>query len=76
MSANQLAKKIVEQTPPVQEVKTSQTDRATQMKLFSIISVWIAFVVMYLVVSSGNETYMLAGLGFLGLTTGFLYLKN
>jgi len=73
--SNLAEKRVVEQ--PVQEVKKeTKPNNAIQIKLFSIITVWIAFVVGYFALSSGSETFMWAALGLIALTSGFLYMKN
>ena len=73
-----LAQKRVVNTP-VKENKESKQNKPTnvvQIKLFSIITVWIAFVIGYFALSSGSETFMWIALGLIALTSGFLYMKN
>lgn len=70
-----LAEKLVEQAP-IEEVKQPKPSNPAKMKLVSIVSVWIAFVILYMAITSGNETFMWAALGLVGATSGFLYLKN
>lgn len=72
MSTAEVAKKSVEEAP----VKEAKKDPVVQKKLYSIVLVWIAFVILYFAVSSGNETFMWAALGLMAITSGFLYLKN
>lgn len=71
-----LAEKRVVETPVKEESKQSKPNNVVQIKLFSIITVWIAFVVGYFALSSGSETFMWVALGLIGLTSGFLYMKN
>lgn len=54
----------------------SKNDNVVQQKLFSIVLVWIAFVVLYLTIKSGNDMFMWLGLGFMAVANGVLYLKN
>ena len=61
---------------PVKQSKESKPNNVVQIKLFSIITVWIAFVVGYFALSSGNETFMWAALGLIAVTSGYLYMKN
>lgn len=75
MGVKQLAEKNYEEVP-VQEVKETKPANPAKMKLVSIVSVWISFVVLYFSVISGNETFMWSALGLLTACTGFLYVKN
>ena len=61
---------------PLSKVRKSKPNNVVQIKLFSIITVWIAFVVGYFALSSGNETFMWVALGLIAATSGYLYMKN
>ncbi|RKD23960.1 hypothetical protein BEP19_05940 [Ammoniphilus oxalaticus] len=70
---------VVEKTSErvsVQETAERKKDRVVQQKLMSVIFIWVAFVVLYLAVSSGSETFMWAGLGMTILASGLLYVRN
>lgn len=54
----------------------SAKDNVVQKKLFSIILVWIAFVVLYLMLRTGNEMFMWVGLGIMAVTNGVLFMYN
>lgn len=54
----------------------SKNDNVVQKKLFSIILVWIAFVVLYLMLRTGNEMLMWAGLGIMAVSNAVLYMNN
>ena len=54
----------------------SKQDNVVQKKLMSIILVWIAFVVLYFLLRTGNETMMWLGLGIMAVASGVLYLYN
>lgn len=54
----------------------SKKDNAVQKKLLSIILVWIAFVVLYFMLQSGNEMMMWVGLAIMAAANGLLFLNN
>jgi len=54
----------------------SKKDNVVQKKLFSIILVWIAFVILYFMLQSGNETMMWVGLAVMAVSNAFLYMYN
>lgn len=70
---SQLAQKKVEQAPAA-EIK--KADTVVQKKLFSVILNVIAFVVLYLAVSSGSETFMWGALGYTVIAQLVLFLRN
>ncbi|WP_018659082.1 hypothetical protein [Allofustis seminis] len=51
-------------------------DSVLKGKVFAILSVWIAFAVLYALLQTGNETMAWVGLGLMGLANLFLALKN
>lgn len=54
----------------------SKKDNTLQKKLVSIVLVWIAFVVLYFLLQSGNETLMWVGLAIMAAANGLLFAFN
>lgn len=54
----------------------SKQENVVQKKLFSIVLVWVAFVILYFLLKSGNETMTWVGLGLMAVASGVLYLNN
>jgi len=71
MSVNEVAEKRIQETP-VKEVKK---DNVIGQKLFSVIFVAIAFVLLYLSLGSGSESFMWAGLGVITLSQIVMFFK-
>jgi len=70
---SEVAQKKVDQAPAA-EVK--KANNVLAQKLFSVILNAIAFVVLYIAVGSGSETFMWGALGFASLALIVLYMRN
>lgn len=66
----------VQKNEEIESEKVRQEEIVVQRKLYSIISVWISFVILYFAVNSGSEAFMLAGLALTAATSFYLYAKN
>lgn len=60
---------------PVTEIK-QKTDKTAQLKLLSLIFVFIMFVVSYFALKSGSETFMWVSLALTTVASLFLYARN
>lgn len=76
MSTNATAQKNEKALENAKPVEKNKTDNVVVKKLYSILSVWAAFVILYLAVNSGNDKFIAAGLGITILSTLYLYSKN
>lgn len=54
----------------------SKKDNVLQKKLLSIILVWVAFVILYFMLQSGNETMMWVGLAIMAAANALLFVNN
>ncbi|RKD25825.1 hypothetical protein BEP19_02500 [Ammoniphilus oxalaticus] len=51
-------------------------DRTSQLKVLSLIFMFIMFTISFFALKSGNETFMWIALGLMVASAGFLYARN
>lgn len=72
----QLAQRKYEEAPVTETKKKTEADKKSQMKVLSLVLMFIMFTISYFALKSGSETFMWVALGLMIASSGFLFAKN